>query len=89
MGTGYEKIIVYLFLFIMGILFLTLLASPMKRIVRILINSAIGACALIAFNFLFKFADFSVGINPGSVLVVGILGIPGFLLIVFLKYYLY
>lgn len=89
MGIGYETMIAYMFIFMLAILFLVILASPIKWLLKILFNSMIGTVGIIIFNFIGKFMDFTIGLNPGSILTVGILGIPGFLLLVFLKYYLF
>jgi inhibitor of the pro-sigma K processing machinery len=88
-GLSYETLAAYIFIFIVVILFLAVLASPLKRILKILFNCTIGTLALLSFNFIGQYMNFTIGINPGSILTVGILGIPGFLLMIFLKYYLF
>ncbi len=87
-GLNYETVIAYLFIFIVVIILLTILIKPIKWLFKLLISSFIGAFALIIFNFIGGFFDFTIGINPGSILTVGLLGIPGFLLLIFLKLYL-
>jgi inhibitor of the pro-sigma K processing machinery len=89
MGVTYETMIAYLFIFIVGVLLLIVLATPIKWLFKALINCAIGAGALFAFNFVGQLFDFTLGFNPGSILTVGILGIPGFMLLLFLKVYLF
>lgn len=86
-GISYQTLVVYIFVFIVGILFLAVLASPLKKLFKILLNCGIGTLALIIFNFIGQYFDFSIGVNPGSILTVGLLGIPGFVLLVFLKIY--
>lgn len=88
-GVSYETLAAYIFIVIVIILFIAVLASPLKKLIKILINCGIGTLALIAFNFIGHFFNYTIGINPGSILTVGILGVPGFVLIIFLKYYLY
>lgn len=88
LGISYQTMIAYLFVFILVIIFLAILATPIKAFLKIVINSTIGAVALIAFNFIGNYLDFTIGINPGSILTVGILGVPGFVLLIFLKLYL-
>lgn len=87
-GMSYQTLVMYIFIFIVGILFLALLASPLKRFLKILINCALGTLALLIFNFAGNYFSFTIGVNPGSILTVGLLGIPGFILLVFLKLYL-
>jgi len=89
MGISYQTMIAYLFIFILAVLFLVVLASPVRLLLKIVLNSFIGAVGIIIFNFIGKFFDFTIGLNPGSLLTVGILGIPGFLLLVFFKLYLF
>lgn len=87
-GMSYQTLVIYIFVFIVAILFLALLASPLRKFLKILINCALGTLALVIFNFAGNFFSFTIGINPGSILTVGLLGIPGFILLIFIKLYL-
>lgn len=87
-GISYQTMVTYVFIIIVGILFLAILASPLKRLLKIFTGCIIGTLALLFFNFIGHYFNFVIGINPGSILTVGILGIPGFALLVFLKTYL-
>lgn len=89
MGMSYETMIAYLFIFILAVLFIIILAAPIKWLFKTVVNSVIGMLGIIVFNFIGQYIGFTVGLNPGSVLTVGILGIPGFILITFLKFYLF
>lgn len=89
MGISYETLIAYMFVFILVILFLVVLAAPIKWLFKILLNSMIGTVGIIVFNFVGRYLGFTIGLNPGSILTTGILGIPGFILLVFLKWYLF
>ncbi|MCL2223396.1 MAG: pro-sigmaK processing inhibitor BofA family protein [Defluviitaleaceae bacterium] len=44
-------------------------------------NTACGICGLLMFNFFFSGFGLAVGINAVTVLIVGVLGAPGFLLL--------
>lgn len=88
-GISYGTLVAYIFIAIVVILFLTVLASPLKKLFKILINCGIGVLALIVFNFIGQYFNFTIGINPGSIATVGILGVPGFILIIFLKSYFF
>ena len=57
----------------------------MKWICRILGHSVIGFAALFLFNFFGGFFGLSVGLNLLSALTVGLLGIPGFALLLILQ----
>jgi inhibitor of the pro-sigma K processing machinery len=87
-GVSYQTLVMYIFIFIVGILFIAILASPLRKLLKVLLNCALGALALLIFNFIGNYFSFTIGLNPGSILTVGLLGIPGFILLVFLKVYL-
>lgn len=59
---------------------LKLLAWPLKKIIKMVINIAIGIALLYVFNmFLAGFLGFAIPINWITALIVGLLGIPGFI----------
>jgi len=57
----------------------------MKWILRILLNSALGFLALLLFNVLGSHFGMSVGLNILSAAVIGVLGVPGFALLLILQ----
>lgn len=69
------------FLFIM----LRVFQSPAKWAVRVLLNGAIGLMALWAWDMIFTPHGWAVGLNPVTGLTVGLLGAPGFLLLLAIK----
>ena len=89
LGISYGTLSVYMFVLIVIIILLMVLATPIKWLIKVLISSGVGAVALISFNFISNYMGFSLGVNPVSILTVGILGIPGFILLVCLKLYLF
>lgn len=70
--------------YILGIL----LVLPMKLIVRLVINGIVGAIALIVFNMFGSYLGITIGVNPITALIAGFLGIPGVLLMIFVKLFL-
>ncbi|MCL1864074.1 MAG: pro-sigmaK processing inhibitor BofA family protein [Defluviitaleaceae bacterium] len=48
---------------------------------RVVKNSALGVAGILAFNFLLSGYGIAVGINVVTVLVVGLLGVPGILML--------
>ena len=62
-----------------------LLVLPIKLIVRLVINGVIGALALIVFNVFGSYIGVTIGVNPITALIAGFLGIPGVLLMIFVK----
>ena len=67
---------------------LKILAWPIKKIIKILINIAIGAVLLLIVNYVGGFFNFMIPINWVSALVVGILGIPGVVILAILQFIL-
>jgi inhibitor of the pro-sigma K processing machinery len=65
-----------------------LLVLPMKLIVRLVINGIVGAIALIIFNVFGTYLGVTIGVNPITALIAGFLGIPGVLLMIFVKLFL-
>lgn len=65
-----------------------LLVLPIKLIVRLVMNGIIGAVALIIFNFFGNYIGVTIGVNPITALIAGFLGVPGVLLMIFVKMFL-
>jgi len=63
-----------------------LVLGPLKIITRFFINCGIALIALIVVNFIGRYTGFHLPVNPVSVMSVGILGVPGFILIAFLSF---
>ncbi|NMP23639.1 pro-sigmaK processing inhibitor BofA family protein [Sulfobacillus harzensis] len=59
--------------------------SPAKWAVRVLINGIVGLAALWAWDMAFTPHGWAVGLNPVTGLTVGVLGAPGFLLLLAVK----
>jgi len=64
---------------------LFLLARPIKLLLKLTLNSALGCVGIIIFNLASGFLGLSIGVNIVTALTVGILGMPGFALILFLQ----
>lgn len=60
--------------------------KPLKWLLRLLINAAMGGLLLAAVNFAGGFAGITVVISPLSALLAGLLGIPGVILVILLQY---
>lgn len=59
-------------------------AKPLKLALKLLINTLLGFAALFLFNLFSPLIGLSLGFNLFNALVVGILGLPGFLLLLLL-----
>lgn len=71
-----NTIITYLacifFLFIIGRIFIL----PLKSILKLIGNSVIGGILIFIINIIGNIFNFHIGLNIGTAIVVGILGIP-------------
>lgn len=80
-----NTIITYLacicFLFIFGRLFIL----PIKTIIKLVINSIFGAILIYGINWIGSIFSFHIGLNFITAILVGILGIPGAVLLIIIK----
>ena len=81
----FNSIIAYIagifFLFMFGKLFIV----PIKIILKLIINSILGGIIIFIINFIGSFFNFHIGLNLITSIFVGILGIPGVIVIFLLK----
>lgn len=86
MSINYSVILAYavgiIVLFIVG----RVLLVPMKVVLKLVYNALLGAIVLIVVNFLGGYIGFHLALNVITAFVVGILGVPGFILLVVLKF---
>lgn len=61
---------------------------PLKIIFRLVINGILGGIAIIIINLIGAPLGFTISLNVFSALVAGILGLPGIILLVILKFLL-
>ncbi len=73
-----------LFLFVLGRVFIV----PLKMIVKIIFNSILGALLLYVINFIGATFGFHIGLNVLTAIFVGVLGVPGAILLMILKLWL-
>ena len=81
-----ESILIVIGVIVGAVLFIKLLSIPMKLIVKLLLNALSGFVMLFIFNFIAQFAGFSLSITPLSCIIAGILGIPGVIILIVLKF---
>lgn len=70
-----------IFLIIIGKIFI----MPLMKIMKLVINSAIGAGLIYIINLVGANFDFHIGLNWFTIICSGILGIPGVILIILLR----
>ncbi|MBR3561541.1 MAG: pro-sigmaK processing inhibitor BofA family protein [Oscillospiraceae bacterium] len=62
-----------------------LFSAPLKLALKVLLNTLLGFAALFLLNLAGGITGFTLGLNLLNALVVGILGIPGLVLLALLK----
>lgn len=58
---------------------------PLKFMLKLLVNSLIGAIILLIVNFVGSYFSFHIGLNFITILFVSILGVPGAILLVIIQ----
>lgn len=74
-------IICIILLFVLGKIFIW----PLKKILKLILNSIFGGILIYIINIIGMNFGFHIGLNILTVIIVGILGIPGAILLVLLK----
>lgn len=59
--------------------------KPLKLIIKILLNSFCGILLLLTLNSIGRFSGIYLGVNPLTAVTVGLMGVPGMLLMVLLN----
>lgn len=73
---------------IAAVLVIKLLSAPIRLAFKLLLNALSGFVTLFLLNFIGTAMGVSLGINFFNAVVVGILGVPGVVLLLLLKYLL-
>ena len=76
----------YVFLGVLVLVAIKLFKTPLKFALKLLLNTALGFAALIILNLLSTYTGISLGINLPNALVIGILGLPGFALLLIIQW---
>lgn len=84
-----NTIITYLacifFLFIIGRVFIL----PLKSILKLIGNSILGGLLIFVINLIGGIWNFHIGLNIVTAIVVGILGLPGAILLIVLRFFMF
>lgn len=62
-----------------------LFSVPLKLALKVLLNTLLGFAALFLMNLTSALTGFSLGLNLFNALTIGVLGVPGLVLLVLLK----
>lgn len=81
----YNSIIAFIacifFIFIVGKIFIL----PLKTILKFILNSVVGGIIIFIVNLIGGFWNFHIGLNILTSIIVGILGVPGTILVIMIK----
>lgn len=83
-----EKIALGLVLLFLVVVCLRLFAAPLKLALKVLLNSALGFGAVWLLNLTTAATGLSLGLNLFNAVIIGILGIPGFGLLLLVQWVL-
>ena len=83
-----EKIALGLTLLFLVVVCLRLFAAPLKLALKVVFNSALGFGALWLLNLTTTVTGLSLGLNIFNAAVIGILGVPGFGLLLLVQWML-
>ncbi|NLW25621.1 MAG: pro-sigmaK processing inhibitor BofA [Clostridia bacterium] len=80
--------IIFAAIFLLFLIFLVVrvMIVPIQWIVKILVNSVIALVGLLFLNLIGNFLGFHLPINPVSVLLVAVLGVPGLILLIIMNF---
>ena len=83
-----EKAAVGLVIAFLAVTCLRLLSTPLKLVLRLALNSALGFLALWLLQYTSAVTGITLGLNLFNALVIGVLGLPGLGLLVLLQWVL-
>lgn len=82
---GNYSFLFYVFCIIVFIIIGKIFIVPSKKIIKLIINSVLGAVTIYIINLIGVSTGFHIGLNWWTILCSGFLGIPGVILVVILK----
>ena len=83
-----QKIIAGLLLAFFLITLLRIFSAPLRLALKLLVNTALGFLALWAVNATAPLTGITLGLNLWNALTIGILGLPGFVLLLLVRWVL-
>ena len=81
-----EKVALGLVILFLVVACIRLFSAPVKLAMRVLFNSLLGFAALWLLNLTAGLTGISLGLNIFNALVIGVLGVPGFGLLLLLQW---
>ena len=81
----FNNIITYIACIFFLFIFAKIFIIPIKTIFKLVMNSILGGLTIFIINLIGTFFNFHIGLNLITSIFVGILGIPGAIVIVIIK----
>lgn len=81
LGNVFAYLLGLILLYIIGML----LVIPIRVMIKLIVNGIIGGVVLFLFNLVGGIFGLSLAVNPLNAIVVGILGVPGVVLLLILQ----
>lgn len=85
MNLDFNNILVYVAAIILIIIIGKIFIVPLKTILKLIINSLLGGVLIFLINLIGGYFNFHIGLNIITSIFVGLLGIPGAIVIVIIK----
>lgn len=85
---GLDTVAAFLVGLLLILVFGRLLLFPLRLVIKLLFNAAVGGLLLWFANLLGRYIGVSIPINPITALLAGFLGIPGVVLVVAVQYFI-
>jgi len=83
-----EQLLPILLILLAVVLLFYLLQLPVRWLLKITVNTILGFALLLAFNWIGRYINLSLGASPLNALIIGILGIPGFVMLLLIRWLL-
>lgn len=80
-----NSVIIYLACLIVIIIIGKIFYVPLKHIVKLIINSLLGGLLIYIVNVIGVSFNFHIGLNAVTAIFVGILGVPGVIVLILVK----
>lgn len=80
-----NSVFIYTIGIILFCVFIVIFSRPLGAIFRLIVNSAFGGICIVAFNFISQLFGFFIGVNALTAFTIGILGIPGFIMLLIVR----
>jgi inhibitor of the pro-sigma K processing machinery len=83
-----QKVLAVLLAGFLIIALLRVFSAPFRLALKLLVNTLLGFLALWAVNLTAAFTGIALGLNLWNALVIGVLGLPGFVLLLLVQWVL-